>query len=248
MKVYIPLLLSASPFLTTTIARTLSVANNCPYTIWYLHTDSATVPSHQPTGWLAPPGSNISFTVPDNWVGQIWGRRDCNFTTNPGADSCLDGGCPGGLLCTGQGQSPVTVAQLRLTSDTGVSDYYEISLINGFNVPMRINNNANCGVPECSVDLGANCNLPAEGFPTGCNSACAAGLAADPNNDPNCCTGTYDDTAVCLPSGVQYYNYFKSNCPDAYVYTFDTVESNPPFICPEASKADYAVTFCSKKD
>ncbi|KAJ6588586.1 hypothetical protein B0H19DRAFT_1100189 [Mycena capillaripes] len=29
----------------------------------------------------------------------MWARRNCNFATNPGANSCLDGGCNGGLLC-----------------------------------------------------------------------------------------------------------------------------------------------------
>jgi hypothetical protein len=27
------------------------------------------------------------------------GRRNCDFSTNPGVNSCLDGGCNGGLLC-----------------------------------------------------------------------------------------------------------------------------------------------------
>ena len=27
------------------------------------------------------------------------GRRDCDFSTNPGPNSCLDGGCNGGLEC-----------------------------------------------------------------------------------------------------------------------------------------------------
>ena len=26
-------------------------------------------------------------------------RRDCDFSTNPGPNSCLDGGCNGGLEC-----------------------------------------------------------------------------------------------------------------------------------------------------
>ncbi|KAF8257562.1 Osmotin thaumatin-like protein [Lactarius quietus] len=258
MKVYIPLLLSASSFLTTTIARTFTVANNCSYNIWSLLTDSTNAPDY-PTGWLAPPSSNVSFTVPGDWKGQIWGRRDCNFTTNPGADSCLDGGCPGGLLCTGQGQSPVTIAEFILTTDTNLLDDYGISLVNGFNVPMRINNSANCGVVDCSVDLGANCPIQLQesyqptGFPTGCNSACAAGLASDPNNDPNCCTGKYNSAETCVASGVQYSSYFKKNCPDTYVYAFDKVESEvdggrPLHSCSAANNADYIITFCSEKN
>ena len=68
-------------------------------------------------GWTAPAFSSVSFFVPNNWTaGRIWvfvsitigwlltasypkGRRDCNFDTNPGPTSCLDGGCNGGLVC-----------------------------------------------------------------------------------------------------------------------------------------------------
>lgn len=31
--------------------------------------------------------------------GRVWGRRDCNFSVNPGPNSCIDGGCNGGLVC-----------------------------------------------------------------------------------------------------------------------------------------------------
>ncbi|KAF8260799.1 Osmotin thaumatin-like protein [Lactarius quietus] len=259
MKIYFPLLLSVSSFLTTTMARTLSIANDCPYTIWpVLFTFSNTAPNH-PAGWLASPSSNVSFTVPDDWEGSIWGRRDCNFTTNHGQDSCLDGGCPGGLICTDVGQSPVTVAQFAMSTDFDTADRYDISLIDGFNLPMRIDNDAHCKASECSVDLGAKCPTPLQepfqppGFPSGCNSACAAGLAHDPSNDPNCCTGKYDDHRICVPSGVQYYSYFKSNCPDTFVYAYDEVKeqadgTNPLFTCPSGSQANYAITFCSKKD
>jgi hypothetical protein len=33
------------------------------------------------------------------WLVGFQGRRDCNFSTNAGVTSCLDGGCNGGLQC-----------------------------------------------------------------------------------------------------------------------------------------------------
>ena len=83
--------------------------------------------------------------MPNNWkAGRIWGRRDCDFSTNPGPNSCLTGGCNGGLVCdpnTGtvsrmitafelwpdfvsQGVPPATVAEFTLTGD-GNKDYYD---------------------------------------------------------------------------------------------------------------------------
>jgi hypothetical protein len=52
------------------------------------------------TGWAQNAYATVSFSVPDNWTaGRIWGRRDCNFGSNPGPNSCIDGGCNGGLVC-----------------------------------------------------------------------------------------------------------------------------------------------------
>lgn len=66
------------------------------------------------TGWEAAEYTAVSFTVPDNWTaGRIWARRDCDFSTNPGPNSCLDGGCNGGLVCdphTGTGVPPASLA------------------------------------------------------------------------------------------------------------------------------------------
>lgn len=69
--------------------------------------------------WEAAPQSTVSFSVPNTWqAGSIWvsfpkvlynsgangepqARRDCDFSdTNP-ATQCADGGCAGGLECSG---------------------------------------------------------------------------------------------------------------------------------------------------
>ena len=90
-----------------------------------------------------------------------------------------------------------------------------VSLVDGYNLPVRIDNNQGCGVADCPVDLNPNC--PAElagptdssGTVVGCKSACVAGLG-DPTNNPNCCTGTDDTAATCPSSGVEYYSYFSA--------------------------------------
>jgi hypothetical protein len=52
------------------------------------------------TGWAQNAYNSVSFYVPSNWkAGRIWARRDCNFGSNPGPNSCIDGGCNGGLVC-----------------------------------------------------------------------------------------------------------------------------------------------------
>ncbi|EIM87365.1 Osmotin thaumatin-like protein [Stereum hirsutum FP-91666 SS1] len=238
-------------------ARTFTVYNACPFTIWpALFTDltaGTAVPS-QATGWQADSYTAVSFSVPDNWrAGRIWGRRDCDFSTNPGPNSCLDGGCNGGLLCdphTGTGVPPATVAEFTLSNVAGVPDNYDVSLVDGYNLPMRIDNNKGCGVGSCPVDLGPNCPSDIQGpwdssgFPVGCRSACQAGLSPDPANSPYCCTGSHDTAATCPPSGVLHYDYFKGNCPDAYAYAYDESSGTALWTCDSALLADYTITFC----
>ena len=40
---------------------------------------------------------------------------------------------------------------------------YDVSLVDGYNLPMRITNNKNCPVADCPVDLGPNCPDPLKG-------------------------------------------------------------------------------------
>lgn len=243
-------------FIASTAARTFTVYNGCPFTIWPAMFTDLNVGSATPaytTGWQANAFTAVSFTVPDNWkAGRIWARRNCDFSSNPGPNSCLDGGCNGGLVCdphTGTGVPPATVAEFTLQGD-GFLDWYDVSLVDGYNLPMRVNNNKGCPIPSCPVDLGPNCPAPlkgpfdSSGFPVGCRSACQANLDGNPGNSANCCTGSHNTAATCPPSGVQYYSYFKGNCPNTYVYAYDESSGTALFTCDSNLSADYTITFC----
>jgi len=203
------------------------------------------------TRWEAPPISAVIFTVPDDWqAARVWGRRDCNFSI-PGPGSCLDGGCNGGLECdptTGTGVPPATLAEFTLSSDPNGNDFYDVSVVDGFNLPMSITASIECPVASCPVDLIADC--PAElagpfnstGSAVGCKSACDANLDGDQADSPNCCSGSFDTPATCPASGVEFYCFFKDNCPDSSVYAFDNITAL--WTCPSLNLADYTVTFC----
>ncbi|KAI1789072.1 Osmotin thaumatin-like protein [Ganoderma leucocontextum] len=240
---------------TSVTARTFTVVNKCSYTVWpglFTDLNVGTAVPDQPTGWEQTSGQTVSFTVPDNWTaGRIWGRRNCDFTTNPGPNSCLDGGCNGGLECdkaTGTGVPPATVAEFTFAG-SGNQDWYDVSLVDGFNIPMSVTNNQGCSVADCPVDLNANC--PSElagptdssGTVVGCKSACVAGLG-DQTNNPNCCTGTHNTAATCPTSGVQDYTFFKTNCPNSYAYAYDEASGTALWTCDSSKAADYTVTFC----
>ncbi|KAI0833243.1 Osmotin thaumatin-like protein [Trametes gibbosa] len=237
-------------------ARTFRVFNNCTHSIWPgIFTDLTVgnaVPK-QPTGWLQPAFNTTTFEVPDNWVsGRIWARTDCNFQSGaPGPGSCLTGGCNGGLKCdssTGTGIPPATLTEFTMGIN-GAADSYDVSVVDGYNLPVRIENNKGCPIADCPVDLIENCPEPlrspldAQGNTVGCKTACSAGLSGY-DNSPDCCSGIYNSPAACPTSGVQYYSYFKSSCPKAYAYAFDESSGSALFSCNSALKADYTITFC----
>ncbi|KAJ7443976.1 thaumatin-like protein [Mycena galericulata] len=238
---------------STVAARTLTVYNACPFTIWPAIFTSAGGQPSQPTGWSAGAYTAVTFSVPSDWNGRVWGRRDCDFSSNPGPNSCIDGGCNGGLLCSptdGTGVPPATLAEFNLDGD-GQSDFYDVSLVDGYNLPMRIDNNVGCSIASCPVDLGPNCPAALKGpydstgFPVGCKSACLVdALNGNTANSPNCCTGSHDTAATCPPSGVTDYSYFKNNCPDAYAYAYDESSGTALWTCPANKNAVYTITFC----
>ena len=141
--------------------------------------------------------------VPDDWTaGRIWGRRDCDFSEAETQD-CIIGACTGGLQCTQpvcqpflgqelmiyrhtQGIPPVTLAEFSLRQNDD-NDYYDVSLVDGYGLPVRITPSASaCHVAECAVDLGPICPaalkgpFDSTGFPLGCKSACLANLDGNP--------------------------------------------------------------------
>ncbi|CAL4917207.1 unnamed protein product [Urochloa decumbens] len=96
-----------------TSAATFIVANLCPF-----------------PGWL--------FTVPAGTTGgRIWGRTDCNFTAGDHG-RCATGDCAGALHCELSGKPPATLAEFTLGGGGGGAedDFYDISVADGFNLPM----------------------------------------------------------------------------------------------------------------
>ncbi|KAK7030875.1 hypothetical protein VNI00_013985 [Paramarasmius palmivorus] len=237
-----------------TQARSLTVKNNCAFTVWpalftpQIGSGSAASGPDGKTGWEAPAGSEVSFSVPDDWqAGRLWGRRDCDFSRAPPL-TCASGSCNGGLECTSTGVPPATLAEFSFGATSGITDFYDISLVDGFNLPMQITNNAKCPVAECTVDLNAACprqlrgNNTADGAVSGCMSSCLANLDGQQTNSPNCCTGDSSGGATsCTAAGVQFFDYFKGRCPNALAYAFDELAL---WQCDGKLEAQYTVTFC----
>ncbi|KAI0725936.1 thaumatin-like protein [Fomitopsis betulina] len=253
MIVFVPSLLVLGS-IPLSIARTFTVANNCTYTIWpAIFTGSSGAKPDQPTGWEAQPYTSTSFSVPDDWdSGRIWARLECDFSNSSTGQACMSGSCSGGLECTAPGDTPASLAEWTLSA--GGQDFYDVSLVDGFNAPLAITNNVGCHVASCPVDLDAICPDALKG-PTnssgavlGCKSACDANIGGDSSDSPNCCSGSYGTAAMCPSSGVDYYSFFKGNCPDAYAYAYDESSGTALWTCDASKNPDYTLTFCPASD
>ncbi|KAF8404154.1 hypothetical protein HHK36_009034 [Tetracentron sinense] len=215
-------------------SRIFTLINGCKVTIWPGITPGE---KFNGGGFALKTGQSAIFTAPVGWVGRIWGRTGCNFDKK-GNGTCQTGSCGTSLKCTASGKTPVTLAEFTLAS----LDYYDVSLVDGFNLPLTvtpINGRGNCSIAGCDGDLRPNCPselaVKFDGKIVGCRSACDVfGI------DEYCCKGAYGNPVICQPT--YYSKKFKEACPAAYSYAYDDPTSI--FTC---SRTDYVVTFCSSR-
>ncbi|KAL0297745.1 UNVERIFIED_CONTAM: Thaumatin-like protein [Sesamum radiatum] len=197
-----------------------NIQNNCPYTVW-----AAAVPGG---GRRLDRGQTWTIGFSDGpKLAKIWARTNCSFDAS-GRGSCLTGDCNGQLQCESNGSPPRTVAEYGLNS-FGHKDYYYLSLLEGFNVPMEFRPTTNgCTRPiRCVADITGQCpdELKAPG---GCNNPCTV------HNTTEYCCGA----GRCRPTNLS--RFFKARCRDAFTYPEDDPTST--FICPVGTS--YRVTFC----
>lgn len=140
------------------------------------------------------------------------------------------------MQCNGAGAAPpATLAEFSLAGPTSGKDFYDVSLVDGYNLPMVVESSgAGCPTTGCVTDLNQVC--PAElrvGAGEACRSACEAF-----GKPEYCCSGAFASPATCRPS--VYSQMFKNACPRSYSYAYDDPTST--FTC--SGPADYTITFC----
>jgi hypothetical protein len=98
-----------------------------------------------------------------------------------------------------------------------------------------------CHAASCLVNLTPGC--PAElKRGAGCASACLANLDGNQANSGNCCSGSHNTPQTCPPGGVQFYDYFKKQCPDSYAYAYDESSGSALWTCDSGLNTDYVLT------
>ncbi|CAI9110941.1 OLC1v1011051C1 [Oldenlandia corymbosa var. corymbosa] len=234
-------------FLSGVYSATFTLVNQCSYTVWPGLLSGAGTSQLPSTGLVLNPGESTSVPVPAGWSGRIWGRTFCGEDPTTGKFTCVTGDCGSGTLeCNGGGAAPpATLAEFTLNGAGGL-DFYDVSLVDGYNLPMLVvpqggGSGGNCTATGCVSDLNAGCPSDLKMIGTGTNVAgecVACKSACEAFGDPRyCCSGDYSTPQTCGPSS--YSEYFKSACPRAYSYAYD--DGTSTFTC---AAADYIINFC----
>jgi hypothetical protein len=205
--------------------RLITVVNRTPKTVWAVVTNTSVYPQ----GRKLAPGQSLSVTVANNWGGRIWGRTGCSSTA---AGSCATGDCTS--VCNGA-NPPTTLGEFTFDAYAGM-DFYDVSMVDGSNLPMYINishttttdpvSSSGCYKGVCTSEVVCPSAMQdvSGGQVIGCKPPCAAF-----GGDTYCCRGAWAGRENCVPSKwpVDYTRVFKRAAPYAYSYAFDDSATMP---------------------
>jgi Thaumatin family len=237
---------STKPPTATNGPRMVTFVNAVRQTVWVAGAQQTAQPALPVSGWVLAAGQSITITVPDHWNGRFWGRTGCAFNGS-GQGHCQTGDCSGHFQCTGYGGIPASLAEFNLNAWQNM-DFYDVSLVDGSNLPMYINithgttkdpiSAAGCSSAGCTKAVACPAELQVHaGDPVvGCISPCAKF-----NSDQYCCRGQWASRAACDPTKwpVNYAAIFKAAEPFAYSYSNDDATST--FTC--TGECGYRITF-----
>ncbi|XP_043477872.1 pathogenesis-related protein 5-like [Leptopilina heterotoma] len=235
-------------FIALSSAHQIRLINSCQFNLWPGIQGNAGHEHLREGGFELKAFTRQELVVPNNWKGKIWARTKCD-----GRGRCETGGCGNRIKCNGAaGAPPVTLAEITFGGGGG-RDFYEITLVNGYNLPMimvPINGNRpfaagrfDCKAAGCKYDLDARCptELAARsGRKTiGCKTACAVF-----NTDQYCCRRAFNSARTCRSQNwpKNYAAIFKGACPDATSYAYDDQRST--FSCRPDPSTTYEIYFC----
>jgi len=220
-------------------SATFTITNNCLFTIWPATLRGGR--SSTSTGFELPP--KLPQLSISNFHGKVDSGQDLNVQQTTGKFICATGD-------RGSGQIPCNgvcwwhpssfISGITLASNSG-QDFYDVSLIDGFNLPVSVTSHGGSGdskTSSCPNDVNRICppNFAVDGSDgnaIACKSACFA-----LNQPEYCCPGSFASPDKC-PLNV-YSVIFKNQCPLAYSYAYDDKTST--FTCFGGAK--YSITFC----
>ncbi|EXB75913.1 hypothetical protein L484_022590 [Morus notabilis] len=222
-------------------AAKVTIKSNCPRTIWPATLTGDNKAQLSTTGFKLSKGQSRSVVLPAPWSGRFWARTRCS-TDASGKFTCITGDCGSGKVeCNGKsGAPPATLVEITIAKNSG-QDFYDVSNVDGFNVPVSVvpqGGTGDCKKSSCptnsiNTDCQAKFQVKDGSEVVGCKSACTVF-----NTDRYCCRNAYGTAKTCPPT--DYSRFFEKRCPLAYSYAYD--DKNSTFTC--FSRPDYLITFC----
>ena len=183
--------------------------NWCEQDIWVGSHGQAGTSSINGGGWKMDARAKgsaptpMAFDVGIGNNGRVWPRTKCAFPGD-GLNHCATGGCVDAsnafaLKCTGTGNPPAALLEWHLDAPSGLDgkipiDYYDGSLVDGFNIPTKMT--AVAGTFNPNEDPGMNPGRWCA--PAGCanSPACPVEYADGPNCWSPCAAATRADKPV----------------------------------------------------
>lgn len=202
---------------------TITVKNSCKNDL-LVHQLENDKPTSDQVRWMKA-GDERDYVVSSKWGGRFWARSECD---SHATEDCNPG-------------APASLAEF-LMQGSAQYDFYDVSFVDGYNLPIRIEpaqekegKGFSCGAPACARLPDCDPALQvkdSKGNVVGCNSACHAF-----GTDEHCCLNGFNTPDKCKAS--HHAEPVKKTCPDVYSFAYDDQSST--FTC--KSKA-YTVTFC----
>lgn len=245
--------------------RAFHFVNKCKQEIWVGTLGSSVLNGG---GWVVAPGLTVTVSAPSGWHGRFWGRTGCRFDSS-GKGKCETGDCGGLAKCSGLGgQPPATLAEFSLGPPL---DFYDVSLVDGYNLRMSVEPRgggagragAKDGGIAGSGELKAGDGVGTATHPVSCN---LAGCIADVNAlcptalrvggargsvvaCRSACNAFSQPQYCCTGAYSQpstcrstfFSRLFKRACPHAYTYAYD----DPTSIFTCSASHSYLISFCS---
>ncbi len=217
----------AMPIGDQTLPRKLYILNSCSYDIWTFGLPNGTL--EIAAGDLQVVGWSNKFS------GRVWPRSGCTGTGN-------------NPKCAQTGND--TLAEFTLNAGMK-DDWYDISLVDGFTIPLsiiqldgawtpdpsyvpggKLVGDMNCGSPVCAVNLLTNC-------PASQQIKDSVGNVVECKNGQSS-NGGHGPTPVT--------SYMKMGCPTSYTYAYDDPQSLFTCPCVEQNNGvgakDYEIVYC----
>ncbi|GER44764.1 pathogenesis-related thaumatin superfamily protein [Striga asiatica] len=185
---------------------TCTLVNRCDYTVWPAILSSAGSSDLGSTGFQLDTGSTRSFLAQSSWSGRFWARTGCSFDPTTGQGSCVTGDCGSNRIdCDGAGAAPLATLVKFMIGSGGAQDFYDVSLVDGYNLPVMV---------EASGGRDEYCCSGAYGLPASCRSSVYSEVFK--NACPRSYNYAYDDatsTFTCTAA-----DYTITFCPSLARY------------------------------